>query len=100
MICGTKLYSHQTTYGRRPHRLAKVMPMMNNAYRKGWSIIQNIFLPQQKLVQKIREGSMVRRWMSEEVTPLERIRALLPKKVSEVKATQRVNRSIQNKLSA
>jgi ketol-acid reductoisomerase len=74
---------------------------MNNAYRKEWSIIQNLFSPQQKLVQKIREGSKVRRWMSEAVTPMERLRALLPeKKISEIKATLRVNRSIQNKLSA
>ena len=58
----------------------KTIPMMNNAYRKEWSIIQNLFSPQQKLVEKIREGSKVRRWMSEAVTPMERLRALLPEK--------------------
>jgi hypothetical protein len=43
----------------------KAVNMMNNAYRKEWSIIQNLFSPQQQLVEKIREGSKIRRWMSE-----------------------------------
>ena len=52
--------------------------MMNNAYRKEWSTIQNLFSPQQQLVEKIREGSKVRRWMSEAMTPLERLGGHMP----------------------
>jgi ribosomal protein L21 len=56
----------------------KAIPMMNNAYRKEWSVIQNLFSPQQQLVEKIREGSKIRRWMSEAVTPLERLSPYIP----------------------
>jgi hypothetical protein len=56
----------------------KAIPMMNNAYRSEWSAIQNLFSPQQQLVEKIREGSKVRRWMSEAMTPLERLGGYLP----------------------
>lgn len=56
----------------------KAVPMMNNAYRNEWSTIQNLFSPQQQLVEKIREGSKVRRWMSEAMTPLERLGGNIP----------------------
>jgi hypothetical protein len=56
----------------------KAVNMMNNAYRKEWSIIQNLFSPQQQLVEKIREGSKIRRWMSEAMTPLERLAGYIP----------------------
>lgn len=52
--------------------------MMNNAYRTEWCLIQNLFSPQQQLVEKIREGSKVRRWMSEAITPLERLGGYMP----------------------
>lgn len=58
----------------------KAVAMMNNAYRREWSIIQNYFSPQQQLVEKIREGSKVRRWMSEAMTPCDRLAAYLPEK--------------------
>jgi hypothetical protein len=56
----------------------KAIPMMSNAYRNEWSIIQNLFSPQQQLVEKIREGSKVRWWMSEAMTPLERLGGYMP----------------------
>jgi hypothetical protein len=56
----------------------KAVPMMNNAYRNEWSKIQNLFSPQQQLVEKIRECSKVRRWMSEAMTPLERLGGNIP----------------------
>jgi hypothetical protein len=56
----------------------KAISMMNNAYRKEWSIIQNLFSPQQQLVEKYREGSKIRRWMSEAMTPLERLGGYMP----------------------
>ena len=63
-------------YGRLDWK--KAVNMMNNAYRKEWSIIQNLFSPQQQLMEKIREGSKIRRWMSEAMTPLERLAGYIP----------------------
>jgi len=58
----------------------KAIALMNNAYRNEWSKIQNLFSPQQQLLEKIREGSKVRRWMSEAKTPLERLGGNMPDK--------------------
>ena len=46
---------------------------MNNIYTRDWRWIQNMYCPQQKLVEKHREGSSIKRKMSKPMTPYQRL---------------------------
>jgi hypothetical protein len=50
---------------------------MNDIYRKEWRALQNFYLPQQKLIEKERIGSKIRRKMSQAETPFSRLTRLL-----------------------
>lgn len=50
---------------------------MNDIYRKEWRALQNFYLPQQKLIEKQRIGSKIRRKMSIAETPFTRLTRLL-----------------------
>ena len=50
---------------------------MNDVYRKEWRLLQNYYMPQQKLVEKIRNGSKIKRTMDAGATPYERLKTLL-----------------------
>lgn len=56
----------------------KAVPMMNAVYRKEWRQLQNYFMPQQKLIEKQRINSKIKRKMSEAKTPYERLQPYLP----------------------
>ena len=52
----------------------KVVDLMNNVYRNKWRALQNIYCPQQRLVEKQRVFSRIKRKMSAPKTPLERLK--------------------------
>ena len=56
--------------------------MMNDIYRKEWRRLQNFYLPQQKLEEKVRVGSKIRRRMGEAKTPYSRLLSSLDVKKS------------------
>jgi hypothetical protein len=58
-------------YGRIDWR--KSVGMMNAIYRREWRQLQNFFMPQQKLIEKVRIGSAVKRRMDEPKTPFDRL---------------------------
>ena len=66
---------HLFGYGRYDWK--KSVGHMNDIYRKEWRALQNYFLPQQRLVEKQRQGSKVRRKMSKAETPYQRLQKLL-----------------------
>lgn len=51
--------------------------MMNNVYRGYWSLVQNYYCPQQKLISKQRIGSKIVRKMGNPQTPYERLKTFL-----------------------
>ena len=53
---------------------------MNKLYRNGWSELQNLFMPQQKLVEKQRMNAKVRRKMDVPKTPFERLKQFMSKR--------------------
>lgn len=55
----------------------KTVGQMNDLYRKEWRNLQNFFMPQQKLVEKHREGAKVKRKMDSGKTPFERLKEFL-----------------------
>jgi hypothetical protein len=55
----------------------KTIGHMNDLYRKEWRNLQNFFMPQQKLVEKHREGSKIIRKMDSGKTPFERLKEFL-----------------------
>jgi hypothetical protein len=50
---------------------------MNDLYRKEWRLLQNYYMPQQKLVEKVRVGAKIKRTMDEGATPFDRLKLLL-----------------------
>lgn len=58
-------------------RLGKkeVIEFMNDIYRYEWSMLQNMFYPQMKLVSKVRVGAKYKKKYSAPQTPLERVLA-------------------------
>ena len=54
---------------------------MNRLYRNEWSQLQNLFMPQQKLTEKIRVNAKVIRKMDSPRTPFERLRPFLSSKI-------------------
>jgi hypothetical protein len=52
-----------------------VVRVMNDLYRKEWSLFQNHFMPSMKLVQKERIGAKYRKKYDEPKTPYERVLA-------------------------
>jgi hypothetical protein len=63
----------------------KAVVGMNKIYRNEWHLLQNYFLPQQKLTNKQRIGSKIKRQMDSPKTPLERLRpALSPEVVKQM----------------
>lgn len=67
---------HLFGYGRIDWQ--KAIPMMNNIYRKEWRQLQNFYMPQQKLVEKVRINAKVKRKMDSPTTPYERLKQYLP----------------------
>ena len=55
----------------------KSVPQMNSIYRSEWRDLQNLFLPQQKLISKVRLGARIIRKMGAAETPLERLKPFL-----------------------
>lgn len=51
----------------------KVKALLNDLYRNEWSDYQNYFIPQVKLIEKIRVGAKYKRKHSEPMTPFERL---------------------------
>jgi hypothetical protein len=51
--------------------------MMNTIYRKEWRQLQNFYMPQQRLIEKVRIKSKVKRKMSPPITPYIRLRPWL-----------------------
>lgn len=47
--------------------------MMNGVYRKEWRLLQNYFLPQAQLIEKVRIGSKIKRRMARPATPYMRL---------------------------
>jgi hypothetical protein len=52
----------------------KSVALMNNVYRNKWRALQNIYSPQQRLVEKQRIFSRIKRKMSQPRTPWERLK--------------------------
>ena len=50
-----------------------IKPLLNDLYRNEWSDYQNFFIPQVKLVEKIRVGGKYKRKHSQPITPYERL---------------------------
>jgi len=50
-----------------------VKPLLNDLYQNEWSDYQNFFIPQVKLIEKIRVGAKYKRKHSEPMTPFERL---------------------------
>ena len=55
----------------------KSVPQMNSIYRSEWRDLQNLFLPQQKLISKVRLGARIIRKMGAAETPFERLKPFL-----------------------
>lgn len=53
---------------------------MNDIYRKEWRVLQNYYLPQQKLESKVRIGAKIKRKMGVAMTPIDRLLGLLSPK--------------------
>ena len=51
----------------------KAVPMMNNIYRKEWRALQNFYMPQQKLTEKYRVLSKIKRKLDRPQTPISRL---------------------------
>jgi len=66
---------HLFGYGRIDWKNA--ISMMNDVYRKEWRLLQNLFMPQQKLIEKQRHGSSLKRFMDDPVTPINRLKPYL-----------------------
>lgn len=49
------------------------LSIINDLYRNVWSILQNLFMPQMKLIRKTRVGSKYKREYSKPETPLDRL---------------------------
>lgn len=47
---------------------------MNAIYRKEWRHLQNFYMPQQKLIEKVRYGAKIKRQMDTGATPFERLK--------------------------
>jgi IS30 family transposase len=62
-------------YGRLDWK--KSVDLMNTVYRGKWRILQNIYSPQQRLIEKQRILSRIRRKMSEPKTPWEQLKERL-----------------------
>jgi len=63
--------------------------IVNDLYKNEWSLLQNFFMPQVKLVEKIRLASKYKRKYSEPMTPFERLmqsNQLTEEKKNELKA--------------
>ena len=50
---------------------------INDLYRKEWRQLQNYYMPQQKLIEKVRNGAKIKRTMDDGATPYDRIKNLL-----------------------
>lgn len=66
---------HLMGYGRIDNE--KSVSHMNSIYRSEWRKLQNFFMPQQKLVEKVRVGSRIIRKMGHAQTPYSRLWPLL-----------------------
>lgn len=73
-----KNYTHvRHLFGYGPISWQKSVGQVNNIYRKEWRILQNFFMPQQKLQSKVRIGSKIVRKMDKAKTPYERLKVFL-----------------------
>lgn len=69
-----KNYTHiRSLFGYGRIDWAKSVNGMNNIYRKEWRELQNYFLAQQKLINKVRIGSKIKRKMGKPQTPFCRL---------------------------
>jgi hypothetical protein len=69
-----KNYTHvRHLFGYSRINLKKSVQHMNTIYRKEWRDLQNLFLPQQKLISKLRIGSQIIRKMGPAETPMHRL---------------------------
>ena len=87
-----KNYTHVRSlfgYGRLDWK--KSVSMMNNLYRKEWRLLQNFFMPQQRLLSKFRVGSRVVRKMSTPITPIKRLHGRLHSEAFEKLANYKSN---------
>ena len=68
------------------HRIDKkeLISLMNDIYSNEWSKLQNLFMPQMKLIRKTRIGSRYKREYTAPITPYERV-MLEPTVTAEVK---------------
>ena len=68
------------------HRIDKkeLISLMNDIYSNEWSKLQNLFMPQMKLIRKTRIGSRYKREYTAPITPYERV-MLEPTLTAEVK---------------
>jgi len=57
----------------RYDQTAKVVDLMNDIYRNEWRLLQNFFMPQMKLIEKLRIGAKVKRKHDHPQTPYERL---------------------------
>jgi hypothetical protein len=51
----------------------KVVALVNDLYKNEWGLLQNFFIPQVKLLEKIRVGSKYKRKHSKPATPYQRL---------------------------
>lgn len=73
-----KNYTHvRTLFGYSRIDWKEGADMMNDIYRHEWRLLQNYFMPQQKLISKRRLGAKVKRKMGKACTPYDRIMPLL-----------------------
>lgn len=73
-----KNYTHvRHLFGYSRINWQKSVQHMNGIYRNEWRDLQNLFLPQQKLISKERLGARIIRKMGPAETPLERLKPFL-----------------------
>jgi hypothetical protein len=71
-----KNYTHvRMTFGYDRIDFQLAVQLMNGVYRKEWRLLHNHFYPQLKLIKKVREGSRIRRTVSQPITPTDRLMA-------------------------
>ena len=66
----------------------EVLSAMNDLYRNELKLIQNLFLPSQKLIKKIRVGSRYIKKYDAPQTPLQRLRSCNSKNIDKAKLNQ------------
>jgi len=63
----------------------EALAAMNDLYRNELNLLQNLFLPSQKLIKKVRVGSRYVRKYDRPQTPLQRLRACTSKNINHAK---------------